>query len=239
MESSIQPRVLLVEDDPTSRAFLAAAIETLPALVDAADSIASALDFAAVHTHALWLIDANLPDGHGADLLARLREHDATTPALAHTACTDRDALDALIAAGFAEVLIKPLAASELQARLRRALGRCSAKDPATPAPACDKLPLWDEEAALTALNGQRAHVDALRALFLEELPRSRDAIRAAAGRDDPDSIRASLHRLRASCGFVGATRLGAAVRAFEREPRSTTALQGFEDAARDLLASA
>ena len=34
------PRILLVEDDPTSRAFLGAALHAIPAEVDAVDSLA-------------------------------------------------------------------------------------------------------------------------------------------------------------------------------------------------------
>jgi DNA-binding response OmpR family regulator len=83
------PRILLVEDDPVSRAFLGAAVHALPAVVDAADSMAAAMALAAASRYDLWLIDANLPDGHGAELLSRLRVREAQTPAVAHTAATD------------------------------------------------------------------------------------------------------------------------------------------------------
>ena len=237
MNPPILPRLLLVEDDPVSRAFLSAACEALPAVVDAADSVATALTLASAHRHALWLIDANLPDGNGAELLRRLRTTDPATPALAHTAARDHGELDALIAAGFAEVLVKPLSATSLQANLRRALGLVAATKSSTVEP-CGKLPLWDDAAALSALNGQHAHVAALRALFLDELPRSRDAVRSAAARTASMSPRADLHRLRASCGFVGAPRLGAIVHGFENQPLSTAALQRFEEVVEDLLAS-
>ena len=119
------PRILLVEDDPVSGAFLAAAVATLPAEVDLADTVAMALQLASRHDHHLWLIDANLPDGNGRDLLRALRIHAPATPALAHTASRDRGDLDALIGAGFTEVLIKPLGAVELQA----AVGLAGAAD--------------------------------------------------------------------------------------------------------------
>lgn len=41
------PRFLLVEDDTISRGFFKAALETLPAQVDTADSLATAMDTAA------------------------------------------------------------------------------------------------------------------------------------------------------------------------------------------------
>ena len=64
-----RPRFLLVEDDIISRGFFKAALETLPADVDTADSLASALARAEPGAHDLWLIDVNLPDCNGAQLL--------------------------------------------------------------------------------------------------------------------------------------------------------------------------
>lgn len=240
MKPTPLPRVLLVEDDPVSRAFLAAALEALPAQVDAVASCGQARQRAQdAPGHALWLIDANLPDGRGAELLADLRAHAPRTPALAHTASTQRADLDALLAAGFLEVLVKPIAARALQG----AVGRVLELEPtpigeAAPAP-CGKLPDWDDAAALAALKGESAHVAALRRLFLGELPGQRQAIAAALAAGAVDRAGSELHRLRASCGFVGAARLGAAVRALAAEPHSGTALQRFEEAVDDLLAAA
>lgn len=230
------PRVLLVEDDPVSRAFLAAAVEALPARVDAADTCAAALQLAQANVHALWLIDANLPDGHGRDLLRSLRAASPATPALAHTASRDRADLDGLIDAGFAEVLVKPLSASALQAAVRRALGL----EPAwlqSPIGRCGKLPVWDDVAAAAALHGNPTHVAALRQLFLAELPAQREAVLMALQSADLDAARGQLHRLQASCGFVGASRLGAAVGALQHEPRSQRARDDFAHALDDLLA--
>ena len=229
------PRILLVEDDPVSQGFLAAAIEALPATVDRADTLGAARALAARHAHALWLIDANLPDGRGADLLAQLRASCPDTPALAHTASQDRPALDALITAGFLEVLVKPLSAATLQTAVCRALGYDVATIVAGAA-TCGKLPSWDDAAALSALNGQHEHVRVLRKLFLDELPVQSQSIAAAVAGGDIAGLRATLHRLRASCGFVGAARLDAAVHALEADPRCALALQRFDEAAADLL---
>ena len=70
-----RPRFLLVEDDIITCGFLKAALETLPADVDTADSLNAALARAHVRQYDLWLIDANLPDGHGSELLQQLRRH--------------------------------------------------------------------------------------------------------------------------------------------------------------------
>ena len=101
------------------------------------------------------------------------------------------------------------------------------------------KLALWDDAAAAQALNGNRTHVDTLRELFVRELPKAIYAITTAAERGDVDSVRNDLHRLRASCGFVGAQRLAAAVQALQQDPASSLLLLALEQVAQDTLAAA
>jgi len=233
------PRILLVEDDPTSRSFLTAALRATPADVDAVDTLAAALALAASQTYSAWMIDARLPDGSGEELLARLREHDPRTPAIAHTAAHETSVLDALVAAGFAEALAKPMPAATVQAALRRALGAAMEDTAHDALPIVGELPLWDDDAATLALNGNRTHVDTLRDLFVQELEKSVYAISTAAERGDLDSVRGDLHRLRASCGFVGAQRLAGAVQALQQEPASPGRLEALQIIAQDTLAHA
>src|SRR4249919_4869 len=101
-------KLLLLEDDPVSRAFLSEVLGTLPATVDCAESCARAESLARASAYALWLFDANLPDGSGADLLDRLRASGLTTAAIALTAESFPDQLNALSKAGFVDVLRKP-----------------------------------------------------------------------------------------------------------------------------------
>lgn len=222
------PNLLLVEDDPVSAAFLRDAAAALPARAEIAGSIAEALACATARVHDLYLIDANLPDGRGETLLQELRGRGLATPALAHTAAHEQNMRERLLAAGFIEVLCKPLAVAELHDALRRQL----ALPPAT----CGKQPNWDDRAALTALGGQQAHVDALRDLFVKELPGQRQRIEAAAAAGDDAAVRAELHRLAASCGFVGAARLASAVRELQAAPLDARALRQFGFATEDLL---
>ena len=83
-DQGMKPRLLLVEDDAISRRFMVAALEALPAHVDQADSVAAAL--AMPSDHQLWLLDANLADGTGIDLLEVLRARRPGITALALTA---------------------------------------------------------------------------------------------------------------------------------------------------------
>lgn len=234
------PRILLLEDDPVSATFLASALEALPARVAVAGSLAEARGLA--DGCDLLLFDAHLPDGDGASLLAELRARGLRTPALAHTAEARREPLDALIAVGFDEVLLKPLSVAALQAGVRRALGDAGGSPqpeaPADFATVCGKTEVWDDATALRALNGQRAHVAAMRGLFLQELPASAGCVTDAAHRGDAAAVHAELHRLQASCGFVGAARIASAVDGLRAHPDDADALARFEGAVQDTLAS-
>ena len=218
------PCLLLVEDDPVSAAFLRDAAAALPARVVGAGTLAEAMAEATATRFDLWLVDANLPDGRGEALLQALRARGDAPPALAHTAAADAPMRERLLAAGFADVLCKPIGVPDLHAALRLHL------------PGTLGAPIWDDEAARASLGGEQAHVDALRALFLQELPGQRERIRAAAATGDPAAMRDELHRLVASCGFVGAARLAEAVRALQAAPGDAEQLQRFDVAAGDLL---
>ena len=234
-------RLLLVEDDAVSAAFLSEALSALPASVDVAGSIAEALAIARDSTHSLWLVDAHLPDGDGLDCLRELRAM-GTTPALALTAGAARAELDALCSGGYLEVLLKPIAVALLLGTVRRVLGLAAPGSafsaPARPARG-GKLPAWEDAAALAAIGGHPASLAKLRRLFLEELPAMRAQLALAQSGDDAEGVRALVHKLRASCGFVGAARLAAAVEALARSPLEPAALRDFEFAAEDSRAAA
>ncbi|MGV8922819.1 MAG: response regulator [Thermomonas sp.] len=228
------PRILLVEDDAISAAYLGEVAASLPAQVDVASSVAEALAIAAIHRHALLLIDAHLPDGRGATLLQALRAQGVTAPALAHTAAAEVAIRDDLLAAGFADVLRKPLGMAELRQSLQRHLPQAMA----TPVALTD-LPCWDDAAALAALGGQRTNVDALRGLFVEELPGQRHRITRACIEGNEAGVRDELHRLVASCGFVGAAQMGQVVRRMQATPLDRDALAALQSAVEDVMTSA
>ena len=90
---------------------------------------------------------------------------------------------------------------------------------------------VWDESQALAAVGGKIESARALRELFLGELPGQVDSVRSAFAASDHAAVRDQLHRLKASCGFVGAHRLLSAVSRLSvgMDPAS---LQDFLDSA-------
>ena len=245
----MNPRLLLVEDDAVTAAFLAQALAPLPLrLVHAAD-LAQARSLAD-GGEALWLFDARLPDGRGDQLLATLRARGWRVPALALTAEDDPGALDRLRAAGFLAVLAKPIAAAALRQAVMAAMapavpawhGASAATArpglPAAPAgPGTPAAPAWDDAAALSALGGEPGAVQALRRLFVQELAGQAGTIAAAWSARDEERLRDHLHRLKASCAFVGASGLLESVRALHADPADPRAHSRFQAEAAAILA--
>lgn len=100
------------------------AFERLGHAVDWQKTRAGSADALAVQDYALVVLDINLPDGSGFDLLARMRAKGTQTPVLVLTAralVDDRvDALDT----GADDYLVKPFDFRELEARARALLRR-------------------------------------------------------------------------------------------------------------------
>lgn len=191
-------RVLLAEDDPVSRAFLREAGQACGATVtDCADGDA-ALELARADRWDLLILDHHLPGLDGDVILGTLRADPGAasraTPAIATTAAREAGT-DSLERAGFVEVLPKPMPVATLRAALRRQ--------------GCSVDARLDDEDALRACGSPTA-VTRLRRLFAEqELPKVQEELDRAG--DDLQSLRPTLHRLRASCGFCGARTLAEA----------------------------
>ncbi|KAG8154588.1 hybrid sensor histidine kinase/response regulator [Burkholderia catarinensis] len=105
-------RVLVVDDDATSRASLAAALETMGAQVSTAQSGHDAFDALERHPPSVVLSDLAMPDGDGFWLLDRIRHlpagggHLPVVAVTAHAGNADRHRV---MAAGFDAYLCKPV----------------------------------------------------------------------------------------------------------------------------------
>lgn len=237
------PRLLLVEDDETSAAFLSQALALLPARVDIAGSIQQARAVESSAAHAMWIIDAHLPDGSGLDCLQALSALHQDVPALAITAGAAREDIDDWRAGGFVQVLMKPVSMAELHAAVRDvlslALPAAAVREFAESyAPTPGKQPVWEQERSLAAMGGNARALATLRQLFLADLPTQRAELASAQGSGDAAAAGALLHKMRAACGFVGAARLAQAVERMSTAPLDAAALQAFEFAAEDTTAT-
>ncbi len=112
-------RVLLVEDNSLVTDALTVLLESAGHEVRVAGTAADAVARGTESPPQLLLLDLTLPDGDGLDVLARLREAGSPpTLAVALTGHDDRAVRARCLAAGCRDVLVKPVPARELLARV-------------------------------------------------------------------------------------------------------------------------
>jgi CheY-like chemotaxis protein/HPt (histidine-containing phosphotransfer) domain-containing protein len=196
------PRVLVADDNPLSLQFFREALAAFGIDCTSAIDGAAALESARRDAFDLLLLDARMPGLDGPEVLRRIRTLQGPSrgaTALATTADNDAATHVTLRAAGFVDVLVKPLAVNKLRAALDRHLPvdrGLYATDPAE---------WFDEGHALAAAGGDRTIAAALRRLFIEELDMLPAELAVIGKRCDAQALRDRLHRLDASAGFCGA----------------------------------
>ena len=193
------PRVLVADDNPLSLRFLAEALATCGTDCVEAGNGAEAARHAQEHAFDLLLLDARMPKLDGAAALAQIRSNPGPSRhaiALASTADPLPATHAALIDAGFAAVLVKPLGIDAVRVALATHLGSaiCCGED----------LRMLDDEQALRVAGGDAGIVDALRRLFTQELDALPTELAVMGARADHAAVRERLHRLDASAGFCG-----------------------------------
>lgn len=110
-------------------------------------------------------------------------------------------------------------------------------EDPVPSRPAA-ALPIWDDVAALRALNGNAGIVAGMRMLFRTELGQTLPRTAKLYETGDLDALRGELHKLKAATAFVGAAELAAAVGAMTNTLQDAEAYPAFVAAAERLLQS-
>lgn len=204
------PRVLLVEDDPSIRRFVAMALEELPIELVEAGTLAEAEALLATGPVRLVLSDLMLPDGSGMALLQALaadpaRRGGARLAAFSAGISAERRAqLEAL---GVDEVLSKPASLAALEACVQRAL-----EGPAVPpAPA-----VAADDAVARHFGGDRALYEAFSAACYAQFGvdlRQGDAALAAS---DLQALRRLAHSLKSVLQTLGHEEPGRVAAALE-----------------------
>ena len=188
--------VLLAEDDAISALYLTDALTALGCRVQHHANGAAALAAAHAQRFDLLLLDQQLPECSGMQILAALQaDHAAAShgsPMIATCAGLDPAQHARLLAAGFDDALAKPLGLDRLRATL---------------AAVHNSEGVRLDEAQGLAASGCAATLTALRGLLLAELADCAMQFDTQL-EHHPQALRARLHRLRASCGFCGATQL-------------------------------
>ncbi|OUD09214.1 DNA-binding response regulator [Marivivens niveibacter] len=119
-------RVLMVEDAADLAEAVTAGLTRSGMACDWAEGVETAKDFLAVQSYDALVLDINLPDGTGTDLLRGLRAKGDRTPVMMLTALLSVDDRVGALDLGADDYLVKPFDQRELEARLRALVRRDS-----------------------------------------------------------------------------------------------------------------
>ncbi len=117
-------RVLLVEDDPTTSRSIEMMLTHANLNVYCTDMGEEGVDLAKLYDYDLILLDLNLPDMHGHDVLRKLRLARVDTPILILTGADDTETKIKGFGFGADDYLTKPFHREELVARIHAIIRR-------------------------------------------------------------------------------------------------------------------
>ena len=112
------PRVLIVDDMPVNRTILSSLLAAFGVASDMAENGMECIELYKKNKYDLILLDHRMPEFDGVDTLIQLKEifrrDGVEVPVVCHTTEAGRDNINLYKAAGFADVLIKPIEPQEL-----------------------------------------------------------------------------------------------------------------------------
>ena len=126
------PTILIVDDSPTIRRMVRASLGAVPktVLIEAGSGL-QAIEALAVNTVHLVVLDLNMPDMHGVDVLRFVRSHDhyRNVPVIVLTTRGDSTSRDSVLQAGASAYMTKPFAPSALESTVRELLAFSPTED--------------------------------------------------------------------------------------------------------------
>lgn len=117
-------RVLLVEDDPTTSKFIELMLQNANLNVYATDLGQEGIDLAKLYDYDIIILDLNLPDINGFDVLRELRLARVETPVLVLTGCKSTDCELKAFGYGADDFMTKPFHRHVLVARIHAIVRR-------------------------------------------------------------------------------------------------------------------
>lgn len=116
-------RILAIDDEKQMRKLLKIGLEAEGFAISDASGVAEGLDAVVKQKPDLVLLDLNLPDGYGLDLLKRIREFSDVPVIVLSVKDKEADKIE-LLEAGADDYITKPFGMGELLARIRAILRR-------------------------------------------------------------------------------------------------------------------
>lgn len=215
-------RVLLAEDNPTSRMVTEALLRKLSCEVDVALDGRDALQKVRANEYDIVFMDCYMPLMDGFQATRRIRRSEASRdlPVIALTASVAENDRARCIEAGMNDTLCKPVRVSMLARTIERwvPVGERRSMKPVSslPPPAALDLTMVRR---LVSLDGEDD--DFIRDVmcgYVDELKAATEELGVAASANDADRVRLIAHSLKGASKQIGATRAGTLLGAIEEQ---------------------
>ena len=223
------PHLLVVEDNVVNQKLLVRILEKMGYTADSAGDGKAGLAAVARTAYALILMDCQMPEMHGFEATARIRQYEAQTGAHTHiiavTAQTSPGFREACLEAGMDEYMAKPLRPQILREVLARwaPLPAGAVQDKNRPSnktqnapPAAALLPPCNISEALLHVDGDRELLQEMAEVFLSEYPYFLKQIQTAIAEDDGVMLASAARTLKVSVSNFVALEVFEAVAALE-----------------------
>lgn len=219
IESLTGLRVLVVEDNDINRLLITTLLHEAGLETREARDGEEALRLATSMAHDLILMDMQMPRLGGAEALERIRAilGDSMPPIIALTANATGETRLALLGAGFADVLDKPIDETRLWQTIADQIRRSHASSRTGTASASASASAYDAAAAIAISGGQHALALQMAGMFFKELPQHRAALEEHWQAQEMSALRAALHKLGGSANYCAMHSLAEAIRVCEQ----------------------
>src|SRR5687768_13809759 len=117
-------RVLLIEDELTTSTSIKLILDSEGFKIDITDLGEEGLDLAKLYDYDIILLDLNLPDMHGYDVLKKMRTAKVTTPVLILSGIGEMGSKLSALGFGADDYVTKPFHREELVARIHAIVRR-------------------------------------------------------------------------------------------------------------------
>ncbi len=207
-ETRSRLRILLAEDNPVNRTVASSMLERRGHSVLAVEGGREALAALEREPFDLLLLDVQMPGLDGLETTAAIRARECATgghlPIVALTASALQEDRESCLAAGMDAYVAKPISANRLFEAIDRLVPR-AAEEGAPVAPKRAEPPALDRAVLLDRVDGDRALLTELTAIFRETGDSLLEGIREAAQAPDPTALARAAHRLRGALGTLAA----------------------------------
>ncbi|MCB1644271.1 MAG: response regulator [Pseudomonadales bacterium] len=198
--------LLVVDDDPNNRALLSELLQASGFGVTTLENGRQAVDILETTVFDLVFMDIHMPVLNGLDATRMIRENgNHRLPIIALTAHALQSEIDTMSAAGFNEVVLKPVNNDKLRSVIQTWLGtETTASEASDEHPAVDSGLVFDEKLALKLANNKPSLAFDMLSMFMASLPEDQQTMNNAYEQMDTVRFADTVHKINGATRYCG-----------------------------------